>query len=84
MKLYPPIYPGDSILRPGTVPGESIASAWEALAFRAPIVRSNMRVASVPEPRIDIAAIEQQARAMRSAWIGKELKRLYRAWARKF
>jgi len=43
-----------------------------------------MRVASVPEPRIDIAAIEQQARAMRSAWIGKELKRLYRAWARKF
>ena len=84
MKLYPPIYPGDSILRPGTVPGESISTAWEALAFRAPIVRSNMRAASVPESRIDIAVIEQQARAARNVWIGNELKQLYRAWARKF
>ena len=84
MKLYPPIYPGDSMLRPGTVAGGSIVSAWEALAFRAQIVRSNMHVSGALEPSIDMVAIEQGARAARSAWIGKQLSYFYQALARKF
>jgi hypothetical protein len=84
MRLYPPMYPGDSILQPGTVPGGGIASTRAVAIFRTSFVRSNIRAESVPEARVDVAAIEQQARAARSVWIGSKLKSYYEALVRKF
>ena len=84
MRLYPPMYPGDGILQPGTVPGGNIMSAWDAAIARAPFVRSNMRAERVPEPGVDVAALERQARPTRSAWVGSKLKSYYEALVRKF
>lgn len=84
MRLYPPMYPGDSILQPGTVPGGGAVSAWNAAVFRTPFVRSNMRAEGAPEPGVDAAALERQARAARSVWVGSKLKSFYEALVRKF
>lgn len=84
MKLYPPIYPGDSFLQPGKVPGGDAEGSWNAAALRMFVVRSNMRADREPEFMLDFTAIEQQARAARSAWIGSKLKSYYQALVRKF
>jgi hypothetical protein len=49
MKRYPPMYPGDSILEPGAVPGGGAASARGATVFRTPFVRGNMSAEGAPE-----------------------------------
>ncbi len=84
MRLYSPMYPGDSILQPGSVPGSDTVSAWNPPDFQTHFVRSNMRTESVPEPGVDVAAIERQAGAARSAWVGSKLKSFYEALVRKF
>jgi len=84
MKLYPPIYPGDSIVQPGKLPGGDIESATEKAALQAWFVRSSIDVERAPESRIDYVSIEERARAARSAWIGEQLKSLYAAVAHKF
>jgi hypothetical protein len=48
------------------------------------MVQSNINADAAPEPRIDIAVIEQRARAARSAWVGSKLKSYYQALVRKF
>jgi len=63
MKLYPPIYPGDSILQPGTVPGGDIGSATDAAIFKPPISRSNIRAESAAEAGVDASALGRQGRA---------------------
>jgi hypothetical protein len=63
MRLYPPIYLGDSILQPGTVPGGDAVCASDAGIFRTPFLRSNIRVESAAEAGADIAALERQGRA---------------------
>jgi len=47
-------------------------------------VQSNIRADSAAGPRIDINAIEQRARAERSAYIGSKLRSYYQALVRKF
>jgi hypothetical protein len=84
MKLYPPIYPGDSILRPGTVPGGDVEDATAKAPVLASFVRSGIGEESAPDSTIDLVAIEERARAVRSAWIGSQLKSLYATLARKF
>jgi hypothetical protein len=84
MKLYPPIYPGDNILQPGTFPGSGIAATGEMALSRAAFVRSTIATEKAPEPGMDIAAIEAQARAARAAWVGSKLKSFYQALVRKF
>ena len=84
MKLYPPIYPGDNILQPGQVPGGDVESEWTKTALKAPFVRSTISADGKLESKIDLVAIEEQARAARSAWIGSQLKSLYAALGRKF
>ena len=66
MRLYPPMYPGDSFLEPGTAPGSDAPWAWETVAFRAHFVRSNMPAEAAPEAGVDVAAIERQASAAQS------------------
>jgi hypothetical protein len=78
------MYPGDSFLEPGTVPGSDAPGAWETVAFRATFVRSNMPAEAAPEAGVDVAAIERQASAARAAWIGSKLKSYYEALMRKF
>ncbi len=84
MKLYPPMYPGDNILQPATIPGGDANTAGNTASFRASFVRSNIAAKSAPESRIDLVAIEKQARAARSAWVGSKLKSYYQALVHKF
>jgi hypothetical protein len=84
MKSYPSVYPGDNILQPGKVPGSDVESEWTTAALRVPFVHSSMRADGKLESRIDLVAVEEQARAARSAWIGSQLKTLFAALARKF
>jgi len=84
MQFYPPMYPGDSILQPATVPGGNAKTVWNSAPFRASFVRSSIAVESAPESRIDLVAIEEQARAARSAWVGSKLKSYYQALVHKF
>ncbi|MBE0619214.1 MAG: hypothetical protein IH605_01350 [Burkholderiales bacterium] len=84
MKLYPPMYPGDSILHPGSVPGGDVEDTGAKAAIQPLFVRSSISEKSAPESRIDLVAIEERARAARSAWIGGQLKTLYATLARKF
>lgn len=81
MKLYPPIYPGDSVLQPGTLPGGDAESTAPKAAFLATFVRSSTDRAPAPQPRIDLLAIEERARAARNAWISKQLQAVYAALA---
>lgn len=84
MRLYPQMYPGDSILRSGTVPGGEAVKAWNAAAFRTNLVRSNIGADSVPKLEVDIATRVRQAGAARAAWIGCKLKSYYETLVRKF
>jgi hypothetical protein len=83
MRRYPPLYPG-GILQPGTVPSGDAVSAWDEALSRTPFVRGNMRAENAPGPRVDAAALERQARAPRSGWVGSKLKPYYEALVRKF
>lgn len=83
MNLYPPIYPGESILHPSTFPGGNFDSIWDKAALHVGFVHSNINVDTKPEIGFDLLAIEQQARAARNAWIASELKSAYAAVARK-
>jgi hypothetical protein len=47
-------------------------------------VRSTIVVECAPESGADIAAIEAQARAARSTWVGSKLKSFYQVLVRKF
>lgn len=84
MRLYPQMYPGDSILQPGAVPGGEAVKAWNAAPSRTYFVRSNIDAESAPELEVDVATLERQARAARAAWIGSKLKSYYEALVRKF
>jgi len=63
MRLYPPIYPGDSNLQPGTVPGGDAVSAADAAIFRTLIVRSSIRAESAADAGVYAATLERQGRA---------------------
>lgn len=84
MRLYPPMYPGDSMLQLRTVPGGGVMTVWKTACSRASFVRGNIGVESVLEPVVDVGEIERQARAARSAWVGSKLKSYYQALVRKF
>ena len=84
MRLYPPIYPEDGMLQPGTFPGGDAAGANEMGPSSAPLVRSNMRARSMPEAEVDVAAQVREAKTARGAWVGSQLKPYFEALMRKF
>jgi hypothetical protein len=79
MRLYAPMYEGDSILRPDSAIGEPAAKVVRAPAAKAGFVRSNIQVEAANQTRLDIHAIEQTARALRSAELGRLLKGMFTA-----
>jgi len=83
MKLYPPIYPGESILHPGTLPGGDFDSVWAKAALLAGFVRSNKAADDRPVFSVDALAVEQEARAARNAWIASQLKSYFSSKKRK-
>ena len=79
MRLYAPLYEGDSILRPDAAFGESAVRVFRAPAPAPGFVRSNIQVEAANETALDIHAIEQVARSQRSAEIARMLKALFTA-----
>ena len=84
MRLYPPIYPEDGMLQPGTFPGGDVTGTSETSASSMPLVRSNMRIESIAEVEADVDAQVRQAKAARGAWVGSQLKPYFEALMRKF
>ena len=76
MRLYAPLYEGDSILRPDAALGEPAIKAPDpATAF----VRSNNQIEAANETTLDLHAVEQSARALRSAQFARLLKAAHTA-----
>jgi hypothetical protein len=83
MRLYPPIYPGDSILQAGKFPGGDFVSAWSEAIFRLPFVRSKIHAKRTFEAQAE-GVQKRPARAAPNGWVGSKLKPYYEALVRKF
>lgn len=79
MRLYAPLYEGDSFLRPDAALGEPAAPVFKAPAPAAAFVRGNIQVEAANETALDLHEIEQAARAMRGATVARLLKAAYTA-----
>ena len=79
MRLYAPLYEGDSFLRPDAASGEPAATVFKTPVPAADFVRSNIQVEAANETALDLHAIEQTARATRSAEVARLLKAAYTA-----
>ncbi len=79
MRLYAPLYEGDSLLRPDAALGERAATVCRTPAPAVDFVRSNNRVEAANETVLDLHAIEQTARTMRGAAVARLLKAAYTA-----
>lgn len=73
MRLYAPLYEGDSFLRPDAAIGASIRTLFKAPAPARDFVRSNTQVEAANLTALDIHAIEQTARMLRSVELGRLL-----------
>jgi hypothetical protein len=82
MRLYPPIYPEDSMLQPGTFPGGEAADPRKAATNGSSLVRSKIDAESIPEAKA--TAQEHQAKTARGVWRGSKLKPYLEALVRKF
>ena len=78
MRLYAPLYEGDSILRPDAALGESPVKVFSTSA-PTDFVRSNIQAEAANETVLDIHAIEQLARAHRSMVMAKLIKSMFKA-----
>jgi hypothetical protein len=79
MRLYAPLYEGDSILRPDAAFGEPAATTFERSASALDFVRSNIHAEAANETALDLSTLEQTARSLRAAEIGRLLRAAYDA-----
>lgn len=79
MRLYAPVYEGDSLLRPDAALGERATTVFKAPVKTVDLVRSNIPAEAASEPALDLATIERDARAMRGATVARMLKAAYNA-----
>ncbi len=79
MRLYAPLYEGDSILRPDAAFGESAARVFRSPAPAADIVQGNIQAEAARETVLDIHTIEQLARLNRSMELGRMIKSMFAA-----
>ena len=77
MRLYAPMYEGDSILRPDAAIGAPIRKDFKAPAPAADFVRSNIQVKAANETALDLHAIEQAAHVLRRVEVARLLKDAY-------
>jgi hypothetical protein len=73
MRLYAPLYEGDGFLRPDAAIGASIRRISKAPAPAADFVRSNIQVEAANQTALDLHAIEQTARMLRSVQLARLL-----------
>ena len=82
MRLYAPMYEGDSILRPEAAIGVSARALFKAPAPAADLVRSNIQVEGASETALGIPhATVEAARNLRSAELAHLLQGAYTAVA---
>ena len=74
MRLYAPMYEGDSFLRPDAAIGAPVRKVSKATAPAVDFVRSNMQTEAANETALDINAIMQTARTLRGAEMAHLLK----------
>lgn len=79
MRLYAPLYEGDSILRPDAAFGEPAVRVFRSPAPAADFVHSNIQAEAAQETVLDIHAIEQLARHRRSAELARMIKAMFSA-----
>jgi hypothetical protein len=73
MRLYAPLYEGDSFLRPDAAIGAPVRTVFKASAPASDFVRSNIQVEAANLTVLDFHAIEYTARALRSIELGRLL-----------
>jgi len=81
MRLYAPMYEGDSLIRPDAALGEVTAKIFKNPAPATDFVRGNIQAQAANETALDLHAIEQKARALRVSMIAGLLKSAYTAVA---
>lgn len=84
MKRYLQMLRNSNFLQPASACDGNVSAAPDAAVFQPSVVRRTSDVASATLPRLDLAGIEEQARAARSAWIAGRLEFYYAALVRKF
>ena len=81
MRLYAPVYEGDTLLRPDAALGESAVTVFKAPAPAVNFVRGNIEARPANEAALDLEALEQRARAARGSEIARLLRSAYDAVA---
>jgi hypothetical protein len=84
MRLYIPIYPGDSVQEPGIIPGGDAVNSWKIPLFWPILVRRTMRAGKNSVAAANADRPEQRMPAKQGAWVGSKLKFYYEALVRKF
>lgn len=84
MRLHPQMVTGQSLLQPESGPTGHVTTAWNATLFRPLFVRGRITEGYLPEPLLDFAAIEREAREAQSAWIANALKSFFKSLLQKF
>lgn len=79
MRLYAPLYEGDSIVRPDAAFGEPAVTASKRRSSTPDFVRSNIQADAAAATVLDLHAVEQAARSMRGAEIARLLRSAYNA-----
>lgn len=79
MRLYAPLYEGDSILRPDAAFGEPAVKVFRSPAPAADFVRSNIQADAANETALDIHAIEQVARRQRNIEMARIIKSFFKS-----
>ena len=74
MRLYAPLYEGDSFLRPDAAIGATLRRISKAPARTPDFVRSNTQIEAANLTALDIRAIEHTARVLRSIELARLLK----------
>lgn len=77
MRLYAPMYEGDSFLRPDSAIGAPVRKVSRTPVHTPDFVRSNIQVEAANLTAIDLHAIEQTARVLRSAELARLLKNAF-------
>jgi len=81
MRLYAPMYEGDSLLRPDAALGEATAKVFKSPAPTTDFVRGNIQDQAANETALDLHALELNARTMRASAVARLLKSAYTAVA---
>ena len=79
MRLYAPLYEGDSLLRPDATIGAPVRTVFKTPDSAPDFVRSNIQAEAANATALDLHAIEQTARAMHGAEVARLLKSAYTA-----